>query len=117
MLHILKAKEENGAPPIVCDPRFTRTAAHAYEYVRMRPGSDVALIWGILYHIFENGGKKRESTRRRFYGLDDTRDEVKRGAPKEVVPPPGVPKPRCVPWNFPTRCRPPASRSTPTAVT
>ena len=29
LLHLLKAKEENNAPLIVCDPRFTRTAAHA----------------------------------------------------------------------------------------
>ena len=42
LLHLLKAKEENNAPLIVCDPRFTRTAAHADEYVRFRPGTDVA---------------------------------------------------------------------------
>ena len=35
LLHLLKAKEENNAPLIVCDPRFTRTAAHADEYVRL----------------------------------------------------------------------------------
>ena len=33
LLHVLKAKEQNNAPVIVCDPRFTRTAAHADEYV------------------------------------------------------------------------------------
>ncbi|MFP6735596.1 MAG: molybdopterin-dependent oxidoreductase, partial [Rhodospirillales bacterium] len=36
MLHMLKAKEQNNAPLIVCDPRFTRTAAHADEFVRIR---------------------------------------------------------------------------------
>ncbi|MGR3756650.1 MAG: molybdopterin-dependent oxidoreductase, partial [Tranquillimonas sp.] len=41
LLHLLRAKEQNNAPLIVCDPRFTRTAAHADEYVRFRPGSDV----------------------------------------------------------------------------
>jgi formate dehydrogenase major subunit len=59
LLHLLKAKEQNNAPLIVCDPRFTRTAAHA-EYVRFRPGTDVALIWGILWHIFENGWEDKE---------------------------------------------------------
>ena len=54
MVHVLKAKEL-GAKFIVVDPRFTRTAAHANEYVRIRPGSDVALIWGMLWHLFENG--------------------------------------------------------------
>ncbi len=36
LLHIMKAKEQSNAPLIVCDPRFTRTAAHADEYVRIR---------------------------------------------------------------------------------
>jgi formate dehydrogenase major subunit len=63
LLHILKAKEQNNAPLIVCDPRFTRTAAHADEYVRFRPGSDVALVWGILWHIFENGWEDKEFIR------------------------------------------------------
>src|SRR3546814_4062744 len=35
MLHILKAKE-TGAKLIVADPRFTRTARHAHDYVRVR---------------------------------------------------------------------------------
>uniref|UniRef100_UPI003D733C18 molybdopterin-dependent oxidoreductase n=1 Tax=Azospirillum sp. TaxID=34012 RepID=UPI003D733C18 len=33
MLHVLKAKEQNNAPLIVADPRFTRTAAKADEYI------------------------------------------------------------------------------------
>src|SRR3546814_13803370 len=51
--HLLKAKEQNNAAPIVCDPRFTRTAAHADEYVRFRPGTDVPVIWGIHWHHSE----------------------------------------------------------------
>ena len=69
LLHVLKAKEQNNAPLIVCDPRFTRTAAHADEYVRFRPGSDVGLIWGIMWHIFENGWEDKEFIRQRVYGL------------------------------------------------
>jgi formate dehydrogenase major subunit len=44
MVHILPAKECNNAPYIVVDPRFTRTAAHATEYVQPRPGTDMAVI-------------------------------------------------------------------------
>ena len=78
MLHILKAKEQNNAPLIICDPRFTRTAAHADEYVRFRPGTDVGLIWGIMWHIFENGWEDKEFIRQRVYGMDDVMDEVKK---------------------------------------
>jgi len=45
--HVFRAKE-NGAKLLVIDPRFTRTAAHADQYLRIRPGSDVAIIWGML---------------------------------------------------------------------
>ena len=89
--HILKAKEQNNAPLIVCDPRFTRTAAHADEYVRFRPGSDVALIWGILWHIFENSWEDAEFIRTRVWGMDQIRDEVKKWAPEEVERVTGVP--------------------------
>ncbi|MHA6344635.1 formate dehydrogenase subunit alpha [Roseivivax sp. CAU 1761] len=82
--HILKAKEQNNAPLIVCDPRFTRTAAHADEYVRFRPGTDVALVWGILWHIFENGWEDKEFIRTRVWGMDEIRAEVAKYTPEEV---------------------------------
>ena len=91
LLHLLKAKEENNAPLIVCDPRFTRTAAHADEYVRMRPGSDVGLIWGLLWHIFENGWEDKEFIRTRVWGMDQIREEVKKWTPEETERVTGVP--------------------------
>ncbi|MGB1528372.1 MAG: molybdopterin-dependent oxidoreductase, partial [Candidatus Puniceispirillaceae bacterium] len=91
LLHVLKAKEQNNAPLIVCDPRFTRTAAHADEYVRFRPGSDVGLIWGIMWHIFENGWEDKEFIRQRVYGMDDVLEEVKKWNPEETERVTGVP--------------------------
>ena len=91
LMHILKAKEQNNAPMIVCDPRFTRTAAHADEYVRFRPGSDVALIWGILWHIFENGWEDKEYIRTRVWGMDQIRKEVKKWTPEETERVTGTP--------------------------
>ncbi|MEH6727159.1 MAG: molybdopterin-dependent oxidoreductase, partial [Hyphomicrobiales bacterium] len=91
LLHILRAKEQNNAPLIVCDPRFTRTAAHADEYVRFRPGSDVGLIWGLLWHIFENGWEDKEFIRTRVWGMDQIREEVAKWTPEEVERVTGVP--------------------------
>ncbi|MEM1129562.1 MAG: molybdopterin-dependent oxidoreductase, partial [Pseudomonadota bacterium] len=91
MLHLLQAKERNNAPLIVCDPRFTRTAAHADEYVRFRPGSDVALVWGILWHIFDNGWEDQEFIRTRVWGMDQIREEVARWTPEEVERVTGTP--------------------------
>ncbi len=89
--HILKAKEQNNASLIVCDPRFTRTAAHADEYVRFRPGTDVALIWGILHHIFENSWEDKEFIRQRVWGLEQIKAEVKKWTPEETERVTGVP--------------------------
>jgi len=92
MLHILKAKEENNAPLIVFDPRFTRTAAHADEYVRFRSGTDVAVIWGLLWHVFENGWEDKEFIRQRVWGMDQIRAEVAKWTPDEVERVTGVPE-------------------------
>ena len=75
MLHTLHAKE-NGAKVIVADPRFTRTAAHADKYVRIRSGGDVAFLFGLLYHIFNNGWEDKEFIDARVYGMDKVKDEV-----------------------------------------
>ncbi len=91
LLHLMKAKETNNAPVIVCDPRFTRTAAHADEYVRFRPGTDVALVWGILWHIFENGWEDKEFIRQRVWGMDQIKAEVAKWDPAEVERVTGTP--------------------------
>ena len=91
LVHLMKAKEENNAAVIVCDPRFTRTAAHATEYVRFRPGTDVALIWGILWHVFENGWEDQDYINKRVWGVEYIKEEVKKWTPEEVERVAGVP--------------------------
>ncbi|MDH3559516.1 MAG: molybdopterin-dependent oxidoreductase [Gammaproteobacteria bacterium] len=90
--HIFQATERNNAPLIVIDPRFTRTAAHADLYMRIRPGTDVAVVWGMLWHIFENGWEDKEFIRQRVYGMDDIRAEVAKWTPDEVERVSGVPE-------------------------
>jgi len=90
--HIFKGKEENNAPMIVIDPRFTRTAAHADYFLRIRPGTDIAIIWGMLWHIFKNGWEDKEFIRQRVYGMDEIRKEVAKWTPDEVERVSGVPE-------------------------
>ncbi|PRD69931.1 formate dehydrogenase [Malikia spinosa] len=75
MLHMLHAKE-HGCKMIVVDPRFTRTAAKADEYVRIRSGSDIPFLFGILHHIFKNGWEDQAYIKDRVWGMDKVRDEV-----------------------------------------
>ncbi|MBX6426950.1 MAG: formate dehydrogenase subunit alpha [Variibacter sp.] len=110
--HILEGKELNRANWIVIDPRMTRTAAHATEYARQRPGTNIAVIYGMLWHIFQNGWEDKEFIRQRVYGLDDVRKEVEKYNPQEVERITGIPgeqlkriaekfakeKPACLIW-------------------
>jgi formate dehydrogenase major subunit len=75
MLHMLHAKE-NGCKMIVVDPRFTRTAAKADEYVRIRSGSDIAFIFGLLHVIFKNGWEDKKYINDRVFGMDKVKEEV-----------------------------------------
>ncbi|MGK0272429.1 MAG: formate dehydrogenase major subunit [Cocleimonas sp.] len=84
LLHIMKAKEENNAPIVVIDPRFTRTAAHANHFLQIRPGTDVPIIWGMLYHIFKNGWEDKGFIRQRVYGMEEVMQEVAKWDPAEV---------------------------------
>jgi formate dehydrogenase major subunit len=83
MMHTLHAKE-NGAKIMVVDPRFTRTAAKADKYYRIRPGTDVAFLMGLLHHIFKNGWEDKEYIRTRVYGMDKVRTEAAKWNPAEV---------------------------------
>ncbi|WP_291811584.1 molybdopterin-dependent oxidoreductase [Limnobacter sp.] len=75
VLHMLHAKE-TGAKMIVVDPRFTRTAARADEYVRIRSGSDIPFLFGMLYHIFKNGWEDKKYINDRVYGMDQIKADV-----------------------------------------
>ena len=75
MLHMLHAKE-TGCKMIVVDPRFTRTAAKADEYVRLRSGADIPFLFGVMYHVFKNGWEDKKYLEDRVYGMDKVREEV-----------------------------------------
>jgi formate dehydrogenase major subunit len=89
--HVLEGKEMQRANLIVIDPRMTRTAAHATEYVRIRPGTDIPVIYGMLWHIFKNGWEDKQFIEQRVYGMDDIRKEVEKYTPEEVERISGVP--------------------------
>jgi formate dehydrogenase major subunit len=83
MMYTLVAKE-NGAKVIVVDPRFTRTAAKADTYYRIRSGTDVAFLMGMVHHIFKNGWEDKDYIKARVYGMDKVREEAAKWTPEEV---------------------------------
>jgi formate dehydrogenase major subunit len=92
LLHMLHAKE-SGAKMIVADPRFTRTAAKADYYVRFRSGTDVAFLFGVLYHIFKNNWQDDKYIHDRVYGMDKVKEDVMaKWTPDKVEEVTGVPE-------------------------
>ncbi|MCZ7010065.1 molybdopterin-dependent oxidoreductase, partial [Salmonella enterica] len=84
---------ENGCKVIVVDPRYTRTAAKAEQYVRIRSGTDIPFLFGVLYHILNNGWEDKEYIRQRVYGMDKVREEVlAKWTPDKVEEACGVPE-------------------------
>jgi formate dehydrogenase-N alpha subunit len=51
---ITKAIEENGATLINVDPRFTRSSAKADIYARIRSGTDIAFIGGMIKWVLDD---------------------------------------------------------------
>ena len=92
MLHMLHAKE-NGCKMIVVDPRFTRTAAKADEFVRIRSGTDIPFLFGVLHHIFKNGWEDKKYINDRVYGMEAVKaDVMAKWTPDKVEEACGVPE-------------------------
>jgi formate dehydrogenase major subunit len=91
MQHVLAGKEINRANLVVIDPRVTRTAAHATLYLRMRPGTDIPVLMGIMWHVVKNGWEDKEFIRQRVYGMDQVVKEVEKYPPEEVERITGIP--------------------------
>ena len=95
MLHLLHAKEA-GCKVIVVDPRFTRTAAKADDYVRIRSGSDIPFLFGVMHHIFKNGWEDKQYLSDRVYGMDKVREEcLAKWTPDKVEEACGVDEATC----------------------
>jgi formate dehydrogenase major subunit len=59
---VMEAKKR-GARVIHVDPRFTRTSAHADQYVRIRAGTDIAFLGGVINHVLSHDLDFREYVR------------------------------------------------------
>ena len=88
--HFLKAKERNNTKLIVVEPRFTKTAAKADMYVRLRSGTDIAFIYGMIHLILKNGWEDKQYLQDRVYGYEDVFKESEKWTPDVVSKVTGV---------------------------
>lgn len=90
MAHILRAKEA-GAKIVCVDPYYSKTAAKANEYIRIRSGTDVALIYGMLNVIIENNLYDKQYLKDRVYGHEEIFKEAKKYTPEVTADITGIP--------------------------
>ncbi len=86
----MKRAAARGAALIVVDPRRTELAERARLWLRLRPGTDNALINGLLYLIVTNGWHDTSYIERRCEGFDDLWDVVRQYPPERVAEITGV---------------------------
>lgn len=59
-VHWMYEARDKGAKIVVIDPEYTITAAKADKYIPIRPGSDGALMLGLMRYIIEQGWEDRQ---------------------------------------------------------
>ena len=75
MQHILEG-QKRGGDIVVVEPRFTKTAAHADYFFRLRPGTDVALMMGVIKQLRDRGELDDEMLDERVQAWPDVEDDL-----------------------------------------
>ena len=57
---VVEAKRNRNAKIIVVDPRFTRTASQADQFIQIRTGSDIAFLGGMINYALANNRFNRD---------------------------------------------------------
>jgi thiosulfate reductase / polysulfide reductase chain A len=81
----------NGAKLVVVDPRYTKTAARAHEWHSIRPGTDMALMLGLMHVIIDEKLYDEEYVREKTFGLDQLTEHVRQYTPRWAEGETGIP--------------------------
>jgi formate dehydrogenase alpha subunit len=88
---IREAKRQRGAKLIVADPRRIDITDYADLHLRHRPGTDIALINGLMHVIIREGWQDDEFIAGRTEGYEELRAVVAKYTPEAVSEITGVP--------------------------
>jgi formate dehydrogenase alpha subunit len=88
---IRRAKRHRGAKLIVADPRRIDIADYADLHLRHKPGTDIALLNGLIHVILREGWQDVEFIAARTEGFDELEEIVRKYTPETVSEITGVP--------------------------
>ena len=80
----LRARKEKGTTLVSIDPRKSETSESSDLWVNPRPGSDVALFYGIALYLIEHNKVAGKFIEEWTTGCDKFMEEVKNWTPKRV---------------------------------
>ncbi len=83
-IQIKKAVSENGAKLIVIDPRKIKLVDFAHIWLAQKPGTDVAIINGLLYVILSEGLVDKKFIRERTEGFEELKKVLSKYTPEAV---------------------------------
>jgi formate dehydrogenase major subunit len=87
----IKQNVRDGSDLVVFDPRKNEIGEHADQYVRTRPGYDVAWLNGLTRYVIEQGYHDEAFIEERTKGFEDLREKVEPFTPERVEELAGVP--------------------------
>jgi formate dehydrogenase alpha subunit len=88
---IRQAVRQRGAKLVVADPRKIDITEFATLHIRQRPGTDIALINGLMYIILEKGWENKAFIEERTENFDEFKATVMNYPPEKVAEITGVP--------------------------
>jgi formate dehydrogenase alpha subunit len=87
----IKRAVKNGAKLIVADPRDIELSKHAVVSMQLKPGTNVALLNGMMHVIIAEGLQDDEYISERTEGFDELKELVKDYTPETVSEITGIP--------------------------
>ena len=88
---IRRAKRRRGAKLIVADPRRIDIATYADLHLRHKPGTDLALLNGLIHIILREGWEDRQFIEERTEGFEAMKEVIEKYTPEVVEEITGVP--------------------------
>jgi formate dehydrogenase alpha subunit len=87
----IKQAAQKGCRLIVADPRHIELVDFAEVWLRLRPGTDIALVNGLMHIILANGWENKEFIAARTSGFANLQEVLREYTPEKVSAITGVP--------------------------